>query len=92
MKTVRLIFGICFVVGLGLLVGGYYSIQHTREFLRTAVEAPGVVTENLRLGELEQRPERLLVVLSANPLPHQRRPGDRFHLEHRHKPACLSRE
>jgi len=48
MKTVRLIFGICFVVGLGLLAGGFYSVQHTRQFLRTAVEAPGVVTENLR--------------------------------------------
>lgn len=48
MKTVRLIFGICLVVGLGLLVGGFYSVQHTRQFLRTAVEAPGVVTENLR--------------------------------------------
>jgi len=32
----------------GLLVGGFYSVQHTRQFLRTAVEAPGVVTENLR--------------------------------------------
>ena len=48
MKTVRLIFGIFFVVGLGLLAGGFFSVQHTREFLRTAVEAPGVVTENLR--------------------------------------------
>jgi len=48
MKTVRLIVGICLVVGLGLLVGGFYSVQHTRQFLRTAVEAPGVVTENLR--------------------------------------------
>jgi hypothetical protein len=48
MKTVRLIFGIVLVVRLGLLAGGFYSVQHTRQFLRTAVEAPGVVTENLR--------------------------------------------
>src|SRR5713226_7874595 len=47
MKVVRLVFGIFFVVGLGLLIGGVVSIQHTRRFLQTAVEVPGVVTENV---------------------------------------------
>lgn len=47
MKTVRLIFGIFAVVGLGLLIGGVVSFQHTRRFLATAVSVPGVVTENV---------------------------------------------
>jgi hypothetical protein len=47
MKMMRLIFGLFFVIGLGLLIGGVFSIQHTRRFLQTAVEVPGVVTENV---------------------------------------------
>jgi hypothetical protein len=45
MKTTRLIFGIFFVIGVGVFAGGIYSIQQTRRFLRTAVETRGVVTE-----------------------------------------------
>jgi hypothetical protein len=48
MKIARLIFGIFLVVGLGLLAGGLYSVWQTRRFLRTVVEAPGVVTDNVR--------------------------------------------
>ena len=48
MKIVRLVFGIFFVAGLGLLIGGLYSVQQTRRFLRTVVEAPGTVTDNVR--------------------------------------------
>jgi len=47
---VRLILGIFAVIGLGLLIGGVFSIQHTRRFLQTAASAPGVVTENVRRG------------------------------------------
>jgi hypothetical protein len=47
MKVVRLVFGIFFVVGMGLLIGGIFAFQHTRRFLQTAVEVPGVVTENV---------------------------------------------
>jgi len=45
MKTMRLVFGIFAIVGLGLLIGGIFSIQHTRRFLATAVSVPGVVKE-----------------------------------------------
>ncbi len=45
MKAVRLIFGIFFVLGLGMLIGSYFTIQHTRRFLATAVEAHGVVVD-----------------------------------------------
>jgi len=47
MKIVRVIFGLFFVVGLGLFIGGIYSFQNTRRFLQTAIEVPGVVTENV---------------------------------------------
>jgi hypothetical protein len=47
MKTARLIFGMFFVIGVGVFAGGIYTIQQTRRFLQTAVETPGVVTENL---------------------------------------------
>lgn len=47
MKVVRLVFGIFAVVGLGLLIGGLFSFQHTRHFLQSAVPAPGVVIENV---------------------------------------------
>jgi hypothetical protein len=47
MKKVRLIFGIFFVIGLGLFTGGIFAIQHTRRFVQTAVEVPGVVIENV---------------------------------------------
>jgi len=47
MKLMRLIIGLFFVIGLGLLIGGVFSIQHKRRFLQTAVEVPGVVTENV---------------------------------------------
>lgn len=35
------------VAGLGLLVGGIYAGWQTRQFLQTAVEVPGMVTENV---------------------------------------------
>jgi hypothetical protein len=47
MKILRLVFGLFAVVGLGLLIGGVVSIQHTRRFLATAISVPGVVTENV---------------------------------------------
>jgi hypothetical protein len=46
MKIVRLILGLFAVIGLGLLIGGIFSVRHTRHFLQTAVSVPGVVTEN----------------------------------------------
>ena len=48
MKIVRLIFGMFFVVGLGFFAGGLYSVHGTRQFLRTVVEAPGVVIDNVQ--------------------------------------------
>jgi hypothetical protein len=48
MKTVRLILGIFFVAGLGLFAGGLYSLQRTRQFLGTVVEAPGTVIDNVQ--------------------------------------------
>jgi uncharacterized membrane protein YqjE len=45
MKTLRLFFAIFTIVGLGLLIGGIFAIQHTRRFLATAVSAPGEVKE-----------------------------------------------
>jgi hypothetical protein len=47
MKVVRLVFTIFAIVGFGLLAGGVYSVWHTRQFLQTAVSAPGVVVENI---------------------------------------------
>lgn len=47
MKVVRLVFSIFLVIGLGLLIGSYFTIQHTRHFLATAVPVPGVVVENV---------------------------------------------
>jgi hypothetical protein len=47
MKIVRLVFSIFAVVGLGLLIGGFFAVQSTRRFLRTAISVPGVVTENV---------------------------------------------
>ena len=47
MKVVRLVFSIFFVIGLGLLVGSYFTVRHTRLFLQTAVSVPGVVVENI---------------------------------------------
>jgi len=47
MKILHLVFGLFALVGLGLLIGGIVSIQHTRRFLVTAVPVPGVVTENV---------------------------------------------
>jgi Protein of unknown function (DUF3592) len=47
MKIVRLILGLFAVIGLGLLIGGIFSVRHTRHFLQTAVSVPGVVTENV---------------------------------------------
>lgn len=47
MKLMRLVFSIFFVVGVGLLVGSFFTIQHTRNFLKTAVPAQGVVVEML---------------------------------------------
>jgi hypothetical protein len=59
MKVVRLVFSIFAVVGLGLLAGGIYSVWHTRQFLRNAVSAPGVVVENIwredRVSSTNQR-------------------------------------
>jgi hypothetical protein len=43
----RLILSIFFLIGLGLLVGSYSAVQHTRHFLQTALPASGVVVENL---------------------------------------------
>jgi hypothetical protein len=47
MKVVRLVFTIFAIGGFGLLAGGVYSVWHTRQFLQTAVSAPGVVVENI---------------------------------------------
>ena len=47
MKGMRLFFGIFTAVGLGLLIGGVFALQHTRHFLATAIAVPGVVTENV---------------------------------------------
>ena len=47
MKVVRLVFSIFFVVGLGLLIGSYFTYRHTRRFLETAIPVPGVVVENV---------------------------------------------
>jgi len=47
MKILRLIFGIFFVSGLGMLIGSYFAIQHTRRFLDSADRAQGVVVENV---------------------------------------------
>ncbi|HUI56914.1 MAG TPA: DUF3592 domain-containing protein [Bryobacteraceae bacterium] len=46
----RVICGVFLFVGLGLLAGGVLAIQHTRHFVRNAVLAQGVVTENVRPG------------------------------------------
>jgi hypothetical protein len=46
-KILRLVFGIFGIVGLGLLIGGVISVQHTRQFIQTAISAPGVVVENV---------------------------------------------
>ena len=48
MKIVRLAFVIFFVAGLGLLIDGLNSVQHTRRLLQTTVELPGEVTDNVR--------------------------------------------
>ena len=37
MKAMRLFFGIFTAVGLGLLIGGVFALQHTRHFLATAI-------------------------------------------------------
>ncbi len=47
MKVVRLVFSIFFVVGVGLLIGGYFAVRHTQGFLRTAIPVQGVVVENV---------------------------------------------
>ena len=47
MKVVRLVFSIFFVVGLGLLVGSYFTVRHTRLFLQTAVSVLGVRVESV---------------------------------------------
>jgi hypothetical protein len=47
MKVVRLVFSIFFVVGLGLLIGSYFTVRHTQRFLQTAIPVPGVVVENV---------------------------------------------
>lgn len=47
MKLLRLIFGIFAVIGLGLLAGAIFAVQHTRHFIQGAVSVPAVVTENV---------------------------------------------
>lgn len=47
MKVVRLVFSIFFVIGVGLLIGSYFTVRHTRHFLQVAVSVPGVVVENI---------------------------------------------
>jgi hypothetical protein len=47
MKVGRLILGIFFALGVGLLIGSYFTVRHTRHFLQVAVSAPGVVVENV---------------------------------------------
>src|ERR1700728_595686 len=47
MKVVRLILGIFFALGVGLLIGSYFTVRHTRHFLQVAVSVPGVVVENI---------------------------------------------
>jgi Protein of unknown function (DUF3592) len=45
MKTVRVLLGIFFVAGIGMLIGACFTFQHTRTFLGTAAKAEGVVVE-----------------------------------------------
>jgi len=45
MKIVRVMFGIFFVSGLGMLIGSYFTYQHMRKFLGTAIETAGVVVD-----------------------------------------------
>jgi len=47
MKVLRLVFGVFFVIGLGMLIGSYFTIQHTRSFLANAVTTEGVVIDNV---------------------------------------------
>jgi hypothetical protein len=47
MKVVQLVFGIFFVAGLGMLAGGYFSVQRTHHFIAGAVTVQGVVVENV---------------------------------------------
>ena len=58
MRTVRLLLGMFSVIGLGLLAGGVYSVRHTRQFLQTAVSAPGVVIENIWRADQTQTRRR----------------------------------
>jgi uncharacterized protein DUF3592 len=47
MKVLRLVFSIFFAIGLGLLIGSYFTVRHTRHFLQIAISAPGVVVDNI---------------------------------------------
>lgn len=47
MKAMRWIFGIFFLAGLGMLIGGFVRTQHTRQFIANAVTAQGTVVENI---------------------------------------------
>jgi hypothetical protein len=47
MKPLRLILGIFLSVGVLMLAGGVFWVQHTRQFLARAATAPGVVIQNV---------------------------------------------
>ena len=47
MKALRVGLGIFFLAGLGMLIGGIVSMQHTRQFIANAASADGTVLENI---------------------------------------------
>src|SRR5580692_2549373 len=47
MKVARIVFTVFLSAGVFLLAAGAYTVHHTRQFLKSAVETTGMVIENV---------------------------------------------